>query len=187
MKLILPILICSAISAALGYYFGHITLPVDSQPVAAPATISHSAPALAPAPPAATQPVYAETEPANELEPMPDLEPVAAPDPEPAPEPEADLVENTTAPQTNFAERAAQTTQTLTDTQGRTIEARIVEVTEQNVTIRRTDGLETKIPLNMLSPEDVAFCNYLREQAAKKPAAKPASSDGFDWDAYFNS
>lgn len=175
MKLIFPILICSAISAALGYYFGHITIPVGTEQVAASPTASQPAPAPAPAP-APVQPQYVEPAP------MPEPEPIAEPEPEEA------LAVTPEPTESSFAERAAATTQTFTDTQGRTIEASIVEVTDREVKIRRTDGLRTQIPLNMLSAEDAAFCNYLREQAAKKEKeSKPATSDGFDWDAYFNS
>lgn len=168
MKAILPILICSAISAALGYYFGHITLPANSEN-SAPAAVT-SAPVVAP---------------------IQMIEPVL-----PAPEaiiedPDPQIVEAPAAPapRSSFAERAALTIQTLTDTQGREIKASIVKVLEQDVKIRRSDGLETMIPLSMLSPEDIAFCNYLREQAKEKEAAAPApvKTDGFDWDAYFNS
>jgi hypothetical protein len=175
MKLIFPILICSAISAALGYYFGHITIPVTSGQVAATTTMPQAAPAP-------TQPQYVEPQP------MADFEPIAEPEPIDEPEPIEELATAPDQTTSSYAERAALTTHTLTDTQGREIQATIIEVTENTVKIRRTsDRLETKIPLNMLSAEDAAFCNYLREQAAKKEATKPATSDEFNWDAYFNS
>lgn len=179
MKAILPILICSAISAALGYYFGHITAPTTES---APAAVASSEK------PSTTTPVatveaeqFEDTFEAEPVEPEPELEP------EPAPEPEEAVTATPAPTESDFAERAAQTIQTLTDSQGRSINARIVEVTETNVKIRRTDGLETTIPLNMLSEEDAAFCNYLREQQKAKEVKTPDTSDGFDWDSYFNS
>jgi hypothetical protein len=39
----------------------------------------------------------------------------------------------------------------------------------------------------MLSERDVAFCNYLREQQEAQAVDTPDASEGFDWDAYFNS
>lgn len=177
MKAVLPILICSAISAGLGYYFGHITVPADLKGPA-PVATSDKGNTTTPAP----QPEIAEVE--DTFEPAP--EPVEA-----APEPEDTPPETATEPEateSSFAERANSTTQTLTDTQGRTIQASIVKVLDTEVKIRRTDGLETTIPLNMLSEEDVAFCNYLRDQQKEEEEVKaPDTSDGFDWDAYFNS
>ncbi len=176
MKLIFPILICSAISAALGYYFGHITILVGTESLAAPVAVSLPAPERAFSAP-------------ESVTPEPDLPPAVEPEPEP--EPELALTENSSAAQqTDFAQRAALSIQTFTDSQGRTLQARIIEVTDQAVKIRRTDGLESEIQLNMLSAEDAAFCKYLFEEAAKRPAAKPAAKpagDEFDWDAYFNS
>ncbi len=64
--------------------------------------------------------------------------------------------------QSPFEMRAALPIQTLTDLQGRTIRATIVKVTESDVKIRRSDGLETTIPLSMLTADDINFCNYLR-------------------------
>lgn len=202
MKAILPILICSAITGALGYYFGHITIPTDNQasttaPTAASsassgtsafdqavepmqtAPVASAPPQLAPAQPAPvapspTQSVAVESAPATETAPEVSTAPVE----EPAPS------------DSEFASRAAQTSQTLTDKQGRTIQASIVKVLDTEVKIRRTDGLETTIPLNMLSDKDVAFCNYIREQQQAeevKTPKTPDTSDGFDWDAYFNS
>jgi len=183
MKAILPILICSAISAALGYYFGHITVPADlTSSTQAPTTDTANAPAAKPEP----EPAVAMAEDTFESDPAPMP---AAPEAEPEPVDAAPEAATTppAADNTSFAERAAQTTQTLTDTEGRTIQASIVEVTDNGVKIRRADGLVTTIPLSMLSAEDVAFCNYLREQQEPEPATPPDTSDGFDWDAYFNS
>lgn len=172
MKAILPILICSAISATLGYYFGHITVPANSEistatsvPTVAPQHASYEVEQPTPVAPALVAPA------------------IATPITTPAP------VVTTTpiSAESAYAERATLTIQTLTDTQGRTIQASILKVTEQDVNIRTSDGLETKIPLSMLSPEDIAFCNYLREQAKEDETTAPVKTDGFDWDAYFNS
>lgn len=191
MKIVLPLIICSAIFAALGYYFGHITLPADSGKVtSAPATTSTENP-----PP---EPEIVMVEREAEPDPMPvetepEAEPEAEPEPEPEPEPEAEPTpsEETTTPaatEKSLAERAASTMQTLTDTQGRTIEASIVKVTDTGVRVRMNNGRETTISLDLLSEEDVAFCNYLREQQKKEQEAKPpVDEDGFDWDSYFNS
>ena len=104
-----------------------------------------------------------------------------------APEDDATAAAGAGADVSSFAERAKQTYQTLTDAQGRTIQASIVKVMDSEVKIRRSDGLETVIPLNMLSEEDIAFCNYLRNQTKEEEVKAPAKTDGFDWDAYFNS
>ncbi|HKK18610.1 MAG TPA: hypothetical protein VJ952_08000 [Opitutales bacterium] len=177
MKLVLPILICSAITGALGYYFGHITIPAENQA---------SRPVAEANLPAEQQPSAFEQTSTPEPASPPPIEPPTLQTP--AVEEMTEPVEQ--APDTSdaaFAERAASTTQTLTDTQGRSIQASIVKVTDTEVKIRRSDGLETTIPLNMLSEEDVAFCNYLREQQKAEEVKTPDSSDGFDWDAYFNS
>lgn len=204
MKAVLPILICSAISAGLGYYFGHITIPPGalagtsgggtsggySAPANGGSQATPGVPAPAPAQNFAEQvaPQAIPTQPAPVAAPVAPVAPVAAP--------AASVAAAATVPaapataQTAvFDARAAKPVQTLTDTQGRTINASIVEVTDQNVKIKRTDGLLTQIPLSMLSPDDVAFCNYLREQQKEKEAAAPppVKTDGFDWDAYFNS
>ena len=193
MKAILPILICSAISAGLGYYFGHITVPEDlasnsSAPAAAPSSDSGFG---APASTANTAPSsvqVAEEPPAPAPAPAPTVAPEAnAAAPVAATEPKVEPAATADSGADNYAERAAKTVHTLTDTQGRTINAKIVEVLDTQVKIRRTDGLETTIPLNMLREEDVAFCNYLREQQEAEAAKTPDTSDGFDWDAYFNS
>lgn len=174
MKSILPILICSAITGGLGYYFGHITLPSDAN-TAAPAPVAST---VIPTPQPAA-PVY---QPPVAPEPAPVVD-----EPEPATEVATEPAPAAPATESDFAERAAKPVQMLTDKQGRSIQASIVEVLDSEVKIRRSDGLVTTIPLNMLSEQDVAFCNYLREQAKTKEVQKPASTDGFDWDAYFNS
>lgn len=175
MKSIIPILICSAITGGLGYYFGHITKSQTSE--ATTQTASSAPAAYAPAPaPVAPAPTFEDPAPVAPAPAPVATQPLAvASTPEPSPEESA------------MAARAAQTIQTLTDTQGRTIQAEIVEVMASNVKIRRTDGLETTIPLNMLSEKDVVFCNYLREQAKEEEVASPTNNEGFDWDAYFNS
>lgn len=174
MKAILPILICSTITGALGYYFGHITMPADSQAAAPETTASTPVFATKPATPDEAPRPAAPAAQSEVTTPAPTSTSTAATTPEPASQENA------------FAARAAKTTQTLTDTQGRTIQASIVRVMDSEVKILRSDGLETSIPLNMLSDEDVAFCNYLREQQEAEPVKTPDTSDGFDWDAYFN-
>lgn len=184
MKAILPILICSAISAALGYYFGRITLPTEQTTVPVTVTSTQKPSETTAAATEVEADLFEDSSESDSLEPEPE------PEPEPESESESEQVAATPTPaptESDFAARAAQNFQTLTDTQGRSINARIVEVTATDVKIRRTDGLETTIPLNMLSEEDVAFCNYLREQQKVEEPAKPDTSDGFDWDSYFNS
>lgn len=176
MKAILPILICSAISAGLGYYFGHITVPANNQTSSAPLATS------------APQPAPAYQSPA--VQPKPQVAPQPTSTYQTSPVASAPVTAETpNAEDAAFATRAALPIQTLTDTQGRTIQANIVEVTANEVKIRRSDGLETTIPLTMLSADDIAFCNYLREQKAAQPQqSSPAiKADEFDWDAYFNS
>lgn len=180
MKALLPILICSVISAGLGYYFGHITVPAMANG-SAKGTVDGSVEAMA-LDSTSVQPEFDPQSSAlssinSEAEPEAVAE-LAVPENEPA------------AEQSDFAERAALRVQTLTDAQGRSIQATIIKVLEDSVRIRRSDGLETTIPLNLLSPEDVAFCNYLRENQATQENIEvktPPSSGEFDWDAYFNS
>lgn len=88
--------------------------------------------------------------------PQPDLEPTFS-------EPISDLV----PPEVSFAQRAAEAFTTLTDKQDREIKAKVLSVVDDQVELRRDDGLETSIPLSMLSEADVAFCEYLREQSAQ--------------------
>ncbi|PXA03991.1 hypothetical protein DDZ13_08060 [Coraliomargarita sinensis] len=187
MKAILPILICSAISAALGYYFGHITVPADALAPEGTGNTSAVSSAASTAP-STESPVFESSEPVEPVE-VTTTEVPAEPEPEVEPEtPASTTTATSTTSEADFEERAASTTQTLTDTQGRTIQATIVKVLDAEVKIRRSDGLETTIPLNMLSEEDVAFCNYLREQQEEvEEVTTPDTSDGFDWDAYFNS
>lgn len=174
MKAILPILICSVITGGLGYYFGHITVPASKEVNGTSDATVASAPKPAPVNPPA--PAYVAPQPA----------PVAAEPSTPTPAPTE--VATPTAEEAAFAERAALPIQTLTDNQGRSMQANILEVTTSNVKIRRSDGLETTIPLSMLRADDVAFCNYLREQKSSRGESPPAiKADEFDWDAYFNS
>ena len=180
MKALLPILICSIISAGLGYYFGHITLAPEGvtktkvvekivvQPTTAAAPVQQSAP------PAPSQVAASNNSPVNE--------PAIAVETEP---------ERPEITEADMAERAKNTIQTLTDSQGRSIQAKILDVTADSVKIERTDGLETTIPFSMLSETDVEFCNYLKENDLLpeiEQAPAPAADDGeFDWNAYFNS
>lgn len=192
MKAILPILICSTITGLLGYYYGQISKPtVTGQAATQPAPTAATTAANVSetfAGDSKTQGSQATT--AYNPNPTSTTQPVATqPSVASTPAPSA----STTTPATggapnDFAARAAKPTQTLTDTQGRTIQASILNVTATEVKIRRADGLETSIPLSMLSSQDVAFCNYLREQNKTQNEVKPTTDpDAFDWDSYFNS
>lgn len=99
-----------------------------------------------------------------------------------------------------FAKRAAEPFTALTDTQGRVIQAKVLSVTDEEIKLRRSDGLETTIPISMLSEADAAFCEYLRDNPPKAnntatsiivspdTSASPDALDaegGIDWDAIF--
>ncbi|MGB0744707.1 MAG: hypothetical protein ACPGSB_09285 [Opitutales bacterium] len=178
MKAILPIIICSAITGALGYYFGHITLPANS------GDASSEQAASAPAPQTATYTEPAPTTPRSTPDPIAPAPVISAPV---APVVNAEPVSTPAATTADFATRAAQTTHTLTDKEGKSIEVTIMEVLENEVKIRMSNGMVTTVQFSLLSDEDVAFCNYLREEAKKNEVIKPDNSDGFDWDEYFNS
>ena len=150
MKTFSLILACSILSAAAGYFFG-----------------------VKQAVPASTK--EARTEAVEPTPTVPNTEPLE----------EAELVETIAKESTVIIDiaspheaRANQAMQTLTDTKGRRIEAKVLKVVDDQVTIRRQDGLETTIPLSMLSPEDIEFCEYVREQSA-------SSTSGVDWEAIF--
>lgn len=123
--------------------------------------------------------------------------------PEPTPEPEIVVPESIpepVLPEITHAQRAAEAFTTLTDKQGREIKAKVLAVADEHIKLRREDGLETSIPLSMLSEADIAYCEYLREnipQLAEVPtpaSIKPQSNlapkaleaqGGIDWDAIF--
>lgn len=170
MKSLFLILICSAFSAVAGYYYGRASAP-------------HAAPTT-PAPTAA-EPVAPESTAS---------EPIEIAESPALSEPDAVVEAAPVGALTANATRAAQTIQTLTDTQGREIQAQVLAVTGDQVKIRRDDGLETSIPLSMLSPEDLAFCEYLREHAPASIKPQPdtapnkaKSADEIDWDSIFGS
>ncbi|MGJ8654297.1 MAG: hypothetical protein ACSHX8_13645 [Opitutaceae bacterium] len=125
------------------------------------------------------------------------MEPELPPTPEvpaPAPEPE---------PTITFEERYQSSYSTLTDTQGRKIEAKLLSVTDTHAKIERKDGLVTTIPLNMLIQDDIAYCQYARAQLpVPTPTPSVMSSlssesdlesdklkaqGGIDWEAIFGS
>lgn len=94
-------------------------------------------------------------------------------------------------------ERARKPYTTLTNTQGTEIQAKILSVSDGQVKIRRIDGLETTIPLNMLSEADIELCEYIKTQSTTQ-ISEPSPSDkkiskplefevqgGVDWDAIF--
>lgn len=93
---------------------------------------------------------------------------------------------STPEPPSEFAARANEPMQTLTNTQGVQIQAKVLSVSATDVTIRRSDGLETTIPLSVLSADDVEFCEYLRETGSLQQTAPKSTSD-IDWDAIFGS
>ena len=123
--------------------------------------------------------------------------------PEPTPEPEVVVPEpipEPALPEITHEQRAAEAFTTLTDKQGREIKAKVLAVADEHIKLRREDGLETSIPISMLSEADIAFCEYLREkipQLAEVPtpaSIKPQSNldpkaleaqGGIDWDAIF--
>lgn len=138
-------------------------------------------------------------------------QPVAAPivdqqtAPEQMPQPEVEEVEpmeipEAPAPAVDFEARAAEPFTVLTDKQGREIQAKILSVISDQIKLRRNDGLETSIPISMLSEADIAFCEYMREnipqvteiptpskttpQGSLEPKVLEAQG-GIDWDAIF--
>ncbi|MGB0416922.1 MAG: hypothetical protein ACPGKS_08740 [Coraliomargarita sp.] len=158
MKTLSALIACSILSGAAGYVVGvkqSIRVkPESPQARVAPSSMPQEAPQnLTAIADASTLSIEIETT-----------------QPEPAP---LDLA-------STHATRADRAMQTLTDTKGRSIQAKVLKVSGDQVTIRRADGLETTIPLSMLSSEDVEFCEYLREQSTPEP-----SDEEFDWDAIF--
>ncbi len=139
------------------------------------------------------------------VEPQPSENQVVELEPEPLsiPEPEVVLPEPSSEPilpKVDFALRAADAYTTLTDKQGRKIQAKVLSVTGDQIKLRRDDGLETSIPLSMLSETDIAYCEYLRDnasQVAEIPSAAKSTPQGsldprvmeaqggIDWDAIF--
>ena len=164
MKSLLSLLICSALAGTGGFFYGRMSAPHTATPKPEPVQIVQTL--------QAASPEVAEIE-APEAEAVPLVAPVEiAPKAEPT-----------------HAERAAQPMQTLIDTQGRQIQAEVLAVDSNTVKIRRDDGLETSFPLEMLRPEDIAFCEYLRAHPpqTEKTANKAQSADDIDWDAIFGS
>jgi len=83
-----------------------------------------------------------------------------------------------------FSIRAAQKEITFTDKKGRELVATVIQVTEDNLKVRRSiDGLEVDLPVAMLSETDQVFAAYLAENAIA-PAASQQMSDKI-WDELF--
>lgn len=141
----------------------------------------------------------------NPTEPQPNETVVVDEAPQPLSQPEPEVIAPDPMPApviagVDFAQRAAGPFTTLTDKQGREIQAKVLSVTDDQIKLRRKDGLETTIPLSMLSEDDIAFCEYLRQQlpqiaeiplpAKTMPQVTPDSKaleaqGGIDWDAIF--
>lgn len=143
----------------------------------------------------------------NAEEPQPAAAPIVDQQttPEPLPQPEVEEVAPVSipeapAPVVDYAQRAAEPFTILTDKQGREIQAKILSVTGDQIKLRRNDGLETTIPISMLSEADIAFCEYMREnipQVAEIPTPAKTTPQGsldpkvleaqggIDWDAIF--
>lgn len=160
MRFFLLILIFSSISGLGGFYYGRISAS-NAPAVAASSSSTH-----------ATATSAAPVDQASAIN-LPTEAPVAA-------KPSAS---------DTMALRAAKKIQTLTDKQGRAIQAEILAVTLTDVTIRRADGLETTFALSRLTDEDAAFCEYLRANPSllQTPAveAEPETMEEIDWDAIF--
>ena len=62
------------------------------------------------------------------------------------------------------------TAATLTDTQGRSIEVEILNVTEESVSVRRADGISFDIPLSKLSTDSQALVR--EQQNSRSPSAE---------------
>ncbi len=157
MKLIIPILIFSILSAIAGYTLGRKHAPQHRTAETSTPVVETSE--------ATTPPVEVELP----VEPEPQAEPTPSTSP---------------APKVDHAARAKLPTQTLTDLQGRQLQAKILSVSDGQVSIRRTaDGLDVTFPINLLCAEDAAFCTYL--EAQKKP--EPLKEGEIDWDMIFGS
>lgn len=72
---------------------------------------------------------------------------------------------------------------TWTDTQGRTIEARLLDTDTAKATIRieRADGLQFTLPLARLSEEDRRFALQQAADAAGKPALRELEEAHWEW------
>lgn len=161
MKTVSVIIACSLLSAAAGYVVG-VRQSVNIRPAAA--TVDSDA-----------KPAGAQTQVIQKGQ---ALESAITDGPSETP---ADLAPHeTTANASAHAARAEQSLQTLTDTQGRTIQAKVLKVVGDQVTIRRQDGLEATIPLSTLNSEDIEFCKFIRENSTPEP--EPSN---IDWDAIF--
>lgn len=130
-------------------------------------------------------------------------EPVVVESVEPELTPVPEVPEPEPKPTMTFEERHQLSYTTLTDTKDRKIEAKVLSVTETHAKIRRQDGLETTIPLSMLSADDIAYCEYVHSQAplptptpsitrstssaSMTDANKLKAQGGIDWDAIFGS
>jgi len=161
MKFVFAIVLCSLLSAIAGYYYGKSTLP-RLRPVALPEA------------PVSSEVVVSDV--VNDDVPTPEpAEPVVEEEPE-------ELL-------SIYRRRAAEELNTLTNAKGQAIQAVVLAVTEDQVTIRRSDGLETSFPLGILSEEDIAFCEYLRlhPTPAMKSEAAPDHGipEGLDLEAIF--
>lgn len=156
----LLLLIFSTLAGLIGYYYGRTSM--QEAPAANQAQIKIAA-----------VEVTEETSEPIEVEPVEVLST------------EAPQAENSVEP--NFSKRSARSMQTLTDAQGRRIEAKVLSVEGDAVKIRRSDGLETSFPLSILIPKDIAFCEYLRTHSptTQKATSKATSTDDIDWDMLF--
>lgn len=165
MKTVVVLIFCSLLSAAAGYRLGlrqgalnYAHERIDAQ-------------GIQPTPDAVTQLSIPAQESDNNRKQLPELQ-----------APTHSTIVDETDPQSSAHEiRAKQEWQTLTDTRGRSIQARVLEVTNETVKIRRQDGLESTIPLSVLNDADIQFCNYLRNREADDPF----TTDEFDWTSLF--
>lgn len=164
---VLPIIVCSALAGYGGFFYGRISAP------AANADTNHAE--------------------ATQLQPAGLKETVLETSPEPAMPTRIDHIEEPLTADDAMAERAKADMHTLTNKQGVQIHAKVLAVSATEVTLRRDDGLETTIPLNVLSANDIEFCTYLREQeqfqvdTVTPQADTPATTDDIDWDSIFGS
>jgi hypothetical protein len=156
MKTVVLLLIFSSIAGIAGYYYGRNSVP-EEPPKPTEAAVVTADVKEEPTQPASTEPV------------------------EKTSSGEQDVVGPV---ESGFLERSARSTQTLTDTQGRSIEAKVLSIDGDQVKVRRSDGLETSFPIAMLIPEDIAFCEYLRRELSTKQKAE--SSDHITWDDIFD-
>ncbi|MEO0796703.1 MAG: hypothetical protein AAFX93_16160 [Verrucomicrobiota bacterium] len=174
MKAITPILIVvfSAITGVVGFFLGQkvATDKFNSQADSPPDTVL-----------AAEASVVAEAQ--ASPEPTAIEEPVAI-------EPTPIAVAPSADPGSKFTERAMQKTFTLTNKQGVSIRAAILSISNDTVKLRREDGLETSIKIDILKDEDQEFCHYLRDnmlvpQPPITADGRPPKADGIDWGKIF--